>query len=44
MFLAGLAGLVLLMAAALAAYYALSYFVLWALGRLLPLAGRRRRH
>jgi hypothetical protein len=39
----GLVGTLAVIAAALAAYYALSYFVLYVVGRLLPLAGRRRR-
>ena len=30
--------------ATIAAYYLLSYFVLFVVGRALPLAGRRRRH
>lgn len=39
----GAAGLVLMLAAAFATYYAISYLVLYLVGRLLPLAGRRNR-
>ena len=35
---------VAVLAATIAAYYLLSYFVLFLVGRALPLAGRRRRH
>ena len=40
----GLVSTLAVLAAAIAAYYLLSYFVLFIVGRLLPLAGRRRRH
>jgi hypothetical protein len=39
----GAAGLVLLLAAGLATYYAISYAVLYVLGKAFPLAGRSRR-
>ena len=41
--LVGLAGTVAVIALAVAVYYALSLLVLTVAGRLLPLAGRRRR-
>ena len=41
--LVGLVSTLAVLAAAIAAYYLLSYFVLLVVGRVLPLAGRRRR-
>ena len=37
----GAAGLVVMLGAALATYYVISYLVLYLVGRLLPLTGRR---
>jgi hypothetical protein len=41
--LGGLIGTVIVLAAAIAAYLALSWLVLYVGGRLFPLAGRRRK-
>ena len=41
--IAGFVGAMVMLAAAVATYYAISYGVLYLIGRLLPLAGRRRR-
>ena len=41
--LGGLIGTIVVLAAAIAAYLALSWLVLYVAGRLFPLAGRRRR-
>jgi hypothetical protein len=39
----GLIGTIVVLAAAIAAYFALSFLVLYVGGRLFPLAGRRRK-
>ena len=41
--IAGVVGAMAMLAAVSATYYAASYGVLYLIGRLLPLAGRRRR-
>jgi len=42
-FTLGIFGLVLIVAAGIAIYYAISYLVLYLVGRVFPLTGRRRR-
>jgi hypothetical protein len=39
----GAVGMVVMLAAGLATYYAISYAVLYVVGKAFPLAGRRRR-